>query len=221
MKWINCVCIFILSWCLSGGVIHALDYNAPLGDSTGLLLVDIQNFYFPGGQVPLQGAEAAAKQAGQILKWFRENGWPVFHVRHLSKKLAASPDKLDREWEIHEMVTPLHGERVIVKHYVSSFRGTRLDEMLKSAGIQHLVVCGMQTHMCLEAAVRAAADLGYRVTVVGDACATRDLEFEGTLVPARLVHASTLATLKSGYANLITTEAMLKQKIQTEASKLK
>lgn len=219
MKWINGVCIVFFIWCLSGGAIHALDSDASPGDSTGLLLVDIQNFYFPGGQVPLRGAEAAAKQAGQILKWFREKGWPVFHVRHISKKLAASPDKLGREWEIHETVTPLGGERVIVKHHVSSFRDTRLDEMLKSAEIQHLVVCGMQTHMCLEAAVRTAADLGYRVTVVGDACATRDLEFEGTLVPAHLVHASTLATLKSGYANLSTTEDWLKQKIQTQTSR--
>ena len=221
MKRIKGGWIFVFVCCLLGGAIHALDSDSPLGDSTGLLLVDIQNFYFPGGQIPLNGAEAAAKQAGHILKRFRRNGWAVFHVRHLSKKLAASPSKLDREWEIHDVVTPLPGESVVVKHHVSSFRGTRLDELLKAAGIRHLIVAGMQTHMCLEAAVRAAADLGYRVTVVGDACATRDLEFEGTRVPAHMVHASTLATLKSGYANLITAEGFLKQKIKNGISKPK
>jgi nicotinamidase-related amidase len=191
--------------------IDAENSDSQSSGSMGLVLVDIQNFYFPGGRIPLVGAEAAAGQARRILLKFREMGWPVIHVRHISKGIAESAEKPDHEWQIHELVNPVNGEHVITKHHVNGFRDTRLDDILKSAGIRHLVVCGMQTHMCLEAAVRAAVDRGYRVTVVGNACATRDLVFENTSIPARLVHASTLATLKSGYATVVAADVLLKE----------
>jgi len=67
----------------------------------------------------------------------------------------------------------------------------------------------MQTHMCLEAATRAAADLGFECVVIGDACATRDLEFGDHTVAAADVHASTLATLDRTYAKVVDTETFL------------
>jgi nicotinamidase-related amidase len=70
------------------------------------------------------------------------------------------------------------------------------------------VIAGMQTHMCVEAAVRAAADLGYEVTVVADACATRDVQHGGRTVAAADVHAATLATL-AAYATVTDTASLL------------
>jgi nicotinamidase-related amidase len=70
----------------------------------------------------------------------------------------------------------------------------------------------MQTHMCLEAAARAAHDLGFEVTVIGDACATRDLRYGDRTVPAADVHASTLATLDRTYARVVDTETFLSGK---------
>ena len=123
----------------------------------------------------------------------------VVHVGHMSKSGTG----------FHEYVRPLQGEKVIMKKEVNAFLGTDLDEYLRKNHIQNLILCGMQTHMCLEGATRAAHDLGYRCTVAADACATRDLTFDDVTVSAAEVHASTLATLKS-YATVTTVEKIIK-----------
>jgi nicotinamidase-related amidase len=105
--------------------------------------------------------------------------------------------------EIHASVTPVEGEDVITKAYPNSFRETSLEETLKSQGVDHLVVAGMMTSMCVDATVRAANDLGYQVTVVADACAAPDLEFDGRQVPGSDVHAAFLAALSDSYATVL------------------
>jgi nicotinamidase-related amidase len=156
-------------------------------DSTALIIIDIQEFYFPGGSLPLVNPEPAARKAGELLSYFRDRKMPVVHVGHLSKSGTG----------FHELVRPLPGEKVIMKKEVNAFLGTDLDEYLRKKNIKNLILCGMQTHMCLEGATRAAHDLGYQCTVAADACATRDLTFDDVTVSAAEVHASTLATLKS------------------------
>lgn len=167
---------------------------------TALVLIDIQNFYFPGGKVELVEPEAAGAKAKEILSYFREHNAPVIHVKH----------KFTPGGEINDVVKPLENEKVIVKTEVNAFNGTELDSYLKSLAVKNVVVVGMQTHMCVEGATRGAYDLGYLVAVVGDACATRNLSFSDENIPADLVHASTLATLKS-YAKVMTAEEFLKK----------
>jgi nicotinamidase-related amidase len=167
--------------------------------TTALLIVDIQDFYFPGGKMPLVEPEAAAANAGKILAAFRAEGKPVIHVRH-----DAEPGG-----SIHASVAPIEGEKVFTKSEVSCFNGTQLLAYLKEIGVERLVIAGMQTHMCLEAAVRAAHDLGFEVTVISDACATRDLTYGDRTVPAADVQASTLATLDRIYAKVVDTETFL------------
>jgi nicotinamidase-related amidase len=166
---------------------------------TALLLIDIQEFYFPGGALPLQGPEAAADQAARLLARFRQDGELIMHVRHE----AAS------QGDIHPTVAPHDGEMVITKRYANAFRDTDLLQILREHQIERLVICGMQTHMCVEAATRAAADLGFQVILVGDACATRDLAYGGRTVAAADVHASTLASLQRTYAEVMSTEEFL------------
>ena len=167
--------------------------------TTALLIVDIQDFYFPGGKMPLVEPEAAAANAGKILAAFRAEGKPVIHVRH-----DAEPGG-----SIHASVAPIEGEKVFTKSEVSCFNGTQLLAYLKEIGVERLVIVGMQTHMCLEAAVRAAHDLGFEITVISDACATRDLTYGDRTVPAADVQASTLATLDRIYAKIVDTETFL------------
>jgi nicotinamidase-related amidase len=176
---------------------------------TALLLIDIQNFYFPQGKVPLKESELACQKAEKILEFFRQKNLLIVHIKHMPKTVSKTDTKKDPQWNIHPRVFPLKAEKVIVKHYASSFRETGLNDFLKGRSIQKLVVCGMQTHMCLEAGVRAAVDLGFSVTVVHDACATRDLEFNDMQIPAHLVHASTLATLKSAYARVVSSDELM------------
>jgi nicotinamidase-related amidase len=166
---------------------------------TALLIIDIQDFYFPDGKVPLVEPEAAAANAGKVLAKFRAEGKPVVHVRH----------DFEPGGSIHSSVSPKEGEKVFTKNEVSCFNGTEVLAHLKELGVEKLVIVGMQTHMCLEAATRAAYDLGFKCTVVGDACATRDLKYGDRTVPAADVHASTLATLNRTYAKVVDTEAFL------------
>ena len=172
---------------------------------TTLVIIDIQNDYFPGGAMELEGADAAGSHAGKTLAQFRDKGAPIIHVRHLSVRPGATfflPNT--RGAEIHAAVKPQGDETVIEKNFPNSFRNTPLQAELERRGIKNLVVAGMMTHMCVDATVRHAADLGYKVTLIGDACATRAQTYGGETVPARQVHAAFLAALNGFYAKVVT-----------------
>lgn len=174
-----------------------------------LVIIDIQHDYFPGGAMELEGADAAAANAAKALARARQEGVPVFHVRHLSTRPGATffiPGTQGAE--IHAAVRPLGGERVIEKNFPNSFRSTDLERALKDAGIKELVVAGMMTHMCVDASVRHAADHGYKITLLADACATRAQSFGGETVPARQVHAAFLAALNGFYAKVVPTHEL-------------
>lgn len=163
-------------------------------DHTALLMIDIQEFYFPGGALPLENPERASDKASELLKHFRAHGGVVIHVGH----------EAPRQVGFHADVAPRSGETVIMKSEVNAFKHTDLAERLRALEVKQLVICGMQTHMCVEAAVRAAADLGYPCLLIEDACTTRDLTYGDRLVKAADVHAATLATLKDTYARVMT-----------------
>src|SRR5207253_1450269 len=100
-------------------------------------------------------------------------------------------------------------EPVVLKHFVNSFRETELQSILDQQGIENLVIVGSMSHMCIDGVTRAAADLGYTVTVIHDACATRDLEFNGLTVPAAHVHAAFMSALGFAYATVVSTHSFL------------
>ncbi len=87
--------------------------------------------------------------------------------------------------------------------------------MLQSKNITDVVICGMMTHMCVDATVRAAKDLGYKCTIIQDACATKDLEFQGFKVEAEKVQAVFLAALTPFYATIISTDEYIKSCLTT------
>ncbi|MBS7545145.1 cysteine hydrolase family protein [Ancylobacter oerskovii] len=170
---------------------------------TALLLIDIQNDYFPGGKYPLAGIEEAATEAARLLEAARRQGHGVVHVRHEDP----SPDAGFFGYgttgaQINPAVSPREGEPVVVKRNVNAFLDTGLDATLKAQGTSRLVIVGAMSHMCVDAATRAALDLGYEVTVAHDATATRDLDFGGTEVPAASVQAALMAALEFAGARL-------------------
>jgi nicotinamidase-related amidase len=79
-------------------------------------------------------------------------------------------------------VKPSGEELVIEKNFPNSFRNTALKEALERLQATNLVVAGMMTHMCIDASVRHAADLGYKITLLADACATRAQSYGGETV---------------------------------------
>lgn len=176
------------------------------GVKQGLILVDIQNDYFPGGKLELAGVEHAAKNAQKLLQRFRDKHSPIVHIQHISKQPGATFFLPDTEGsEINEAITPQSGEAVIVKHFPNSFRDTCLLEYLKDTEVEEVVICGAMSHMCIDATTRAAFDFGFQCKVIADACATRDLEHEGKIVKAAEVHAAFMAALASGYAEVVST----------------
>jgi nicotinamidase-related amidase len=185
--------------------------------TTALVLVDIQNDYFPGGLWPLVSADLAAGKAAQTLARFREKGWPVAHIQHISRRPGAAFFLPETEGaRIHASVAPLPEEPVLEKAFPNSFRDTGLLDLLRGWDVEKLVLCGAMTHMCIDATTRAAFDLGFGCTVLRDACATRDLEFKtetgAQRIPADHVHAAFLAALGAVYAKIQSADAWLSER---------
>ncbi len=177
----------------------------------GLLLIDLQNDYFSGGKNELKNPEDAARNVGKALELFRQRQWPVFHVQHLSLSSDATfflPNTIGAD--IYKGCAPQPGEAVIVKHKPDSFLGTGLDDLLKKAKINQLVVGGMMTHMCVDTTVRAAAGLGYTIDLLEDTCATKDLIWRGQLIQADQVQAAYMAALSGTFARVSRAEEWLR-----------
>ncbi len=178
-----------------------------------LILVDLQNDYFCGGRMELVGTSQAAENARRLLRAFRAVNSPVIHIQHISARPGAGfflPGT--KGMEINELVAPVENEEVVIKHYPNSFRETPLLEVLHTRGISNLVICGAMSHMCIDATVRAAFDLGFNSVVAEDACATRDLTFNDRLVKAVDVHTAFMAALSAVYAKVATTDAVIQDR---------
>ena len=175
-----------------------------------LIIIDMQNDYFCGGNMELSGINETAENVRKILDCYRNNNRPIFHIQHLSVGEGATFFVPNTQGvAINPRVKPLESEKVIKKNYPNSFRGTNLLEELKSENIDSLTICGAMSHMCVDATTRAAFDLGFKCTVVTDACATRDLEFEGTKIPANVVHGVFMGALYPVYAQLKQTQEII------------
>jgi nicotinamidase-related amidase len=168
--------------------------------NTALLLIDTQNDYFPGGKMELVNPLEAAKKACMLLQCFREHGGHHVHIQHVSLKPdAAFFISGDCGTDLHDSVAHFEGEPLVQ---------TNLLELLKGWGVERVVIAGMMTHMCVDATARAAADFGFQVIVAEDACATRDLKYGETTIPAEHVHKAFLAALKS-YGQVLTSDMVI------------
>ncbi len=178
---------------------------------TALILIDIQNDYFPGGKGELENPLEAARQARKLLDFFRLQKWPTVHIQHVATRPGATTFLPDTDGvRIHESITPLAGETVIVKHFPNSFRETGLLEHLQGLNIERLVICGMMTahvrgcHHACRSRLRIPR-------AAGGGClrhARPGLRRDGS--PRSIVHAAFLAALKS-YGQVLKTAEILEQ----------
>jgi len=141
-----------------------------------LLIIDVQNDYFEGGSNALYEPLVALGNIESVLEKFRDEGLPVFHVQHING--AGNSLFAEGTWgvEIHENITPLENEIVITKNVVSSFSNSNLEELLREAGITDLIICGMQSNICINSAVREASEFVYEIVLLEDSCAAASLE---------------------------------------------
>jgi nicotinamidase-related amidase len=168
-------------------------------DKTALLIIDVQEFYFPGGQVPLNHPEKTSEKIKTLLEAFREKEMEVIHIKHNASKNAA----------IHPNLAPLNNEKVFTKEEANSFNGTGLKKYLEDKQMTHLIITGMQTHMCVEATTRAAYDMGFKCIVPEETATTRELKYKDHIISAEDVHFSTLSSLQYSYARVVKLKDLL------------
>ncbi len=177
---------------------------------SALVIIDIQNEYFPGGACELLQPEQAAANAKLILEFFRKHDLMVCHVQHISNYPGATNYvEGSKGAEIHPLVAPIGNEKVFVKHAPSSFLKTGLAEELLNQGINNLIVCGMMSHMCVDTTVRAAMDYGFSVSVIDNAVTTMNLSRNGEVIPAKTVHDVMMASLNGVFAKVISADEFL------------
>jgi nicotinamidase-related amidase len=168
--------------------------------TTALVVIDVQNGMFDSDPPPYRGDELLQRIAG-LLERARAAGVPVFHVQH-----DGGPDdvlaKGSPGFAHHPVVAPTGGEPVIEKRHVSSFRDTDFDARLRRAGIDRLIIAGMQTEYCVDTACRAAVGLGYKVVLVADAHST----FDSTELSAERIVAHHNNTLRGAFVELVTSD---------------
>jgi len=175
------------------------DLRPPRLADAALVLIDLQNEYV-GGPIALPDANGAIASAGRLLARARENGTPIFHIAHKGRPGGLFDRTADRG-AIVSALAPLPGEPVIEKGLPNAFAGTDLQARLAATGRKNVILAGLMTHMCVSSTARAGLDLGYRITVDANSCATRDLpDGRGGSIEAATIHDVALAELSDRFA---------------------
>ena len=146
----------------------------------------------------------------QVLAHWRRTGRPVIMVRHDSTALA-SPLRPDQPGNAFMPgFEPQPGEGLIAKTVNSAFIGTPLETRLRAAGITAVTLFGLTTDQCVSTTARMAANLGFAVTVVADACACFDQKaLDGATVTADLIHLVHLTTLNTEFGRVVDTRSLI------------
>jgi len=160
-----------------------------------LIVIDLQNDYFCNGNMELVNIDEALQKSNELVKFAREKNYKIYFIQHFSTREGATffvPNS--NGVELHSNLD-IQNELIIKKNYPNSFRDTILEDELEKEHISELIICGAMTHMCIDTTVRAGFDLGYKITLVNDACATRDLMFKDEIIKAKDVHNSFMSAL--------------------------
>ncbi|WP_353662802.1 cysteine hydrolase family protein [Hydrogenimonas sp. SS33] len=166
-----------------------------MNEIDAMLIIDMQNDYYPGGRCELEGILPAHTNTLRLIRRAEEEGVERIYVRHIAGGDAPFFARGSEGSELHGELPVQKEDRIVVKAYPNSFRGTGLDAYLKERGHNRILVCGAMTHMCIDTTVRAGYDLGYVITLAHDACATKEMHFGGESIPAQTVHRSFVAAL--------------------------
>jgi len=175
-----------------------------------LILIDFQNDYFDGGALPLNGMIPVLNNANFLIKYAQENNLKIYTIQHISTRKGATfflPDT--KGVGLHDNLNS-NNTTIIKKKYPNSFRETILQDELKKHNISELLVCGAMTHMCIDTTVRAGFDLGYKITLAYDACATKDLQFKDNIIKAKDVQDSFISALGSIFCEVKSTREIAK-----------
>jgi nicotinamidase-related amidase len=163
-----------------------------------LVVIDVQNAMWENsGSTPYEGEEVVDRIAA-LIAHARQAGVPVMYVQHHDLEDSGfQPGKPG--FPFHDKLTPLATDDVTVKHRGSAFNNTDFDAKLKRAGVDQLIIAGMQSEYCVDSAVRGAVERGYQVTLVADGHSTFDTRF----AKAKTIIDIQNDTLSGSYAKVI------------------
>ena len=133
---------------------------------SALLVIDLQNEYLPTGKLPLVNIEQTVANAVKVIAKARQEGTQVIHVQHIANAESPIFQPSSNGIEFQDTVKPQADETVVIKNHINAFLNTTLKEILDTNEVTELVVIGAMSHMCVDAAVRAASDFGYKVKVI-------------------------------------------------------
>lgn len=186
----------------------ALRDPPPLSDCA-LVVIDAQGEYAAGGKLPLEGMDAALAELSGLLARARQQGATIIHIAHRGRP-GGLFDRDAAGGAILNAAAPQDGEAVVEKALPNAFAGTDLQARLASAGKPDLLLAGFMTHMCVSATARAALDLGLRVTVAGDAVASRALPdpMGGPAIPGTEISRVALAELGDRFALVVPAQSL-------------
>lgn len=175
--------------------------------ATALVIIDVQNEYFPGGKLLIPDGQRVLEKNQQLVDFARSHAMPLFFVQHLGPEDSPIFAKGSGFDDFHPALQPQTGDRIIQKATPSSFVGTELESQLKAAGIQQLIVSGLMTHMCVSSTARDAVPKGFNVIIPDDACATRDVaDWDGKIVGHQELHRAALTAVGDVFAEVMSTE---------------
>ncbi|MDJ0523218.1 MAG: cysteine hydrolase family protein [Planctomycetota bacterium] len=146
--------------------------------SKALLVIDLQNDYFPGGAYPLWNTEATLQNIEAAIGRAREAGVAVIHIQHIADASAGIAPFFNEGTDgakVHERVLAAAPDApVVVKAFADSFVETTLQEELGRVDATELLVCGMMTQNCVTHTAISRSAEPYDVTILPDCCTTVD-----------------------------------------------
>jgi nicotinamidase-related amidase len=178
-------------------------------NNTALIIIDVQE----GLDHPRYGERNnpdAEANMRRLLDAWRKFGRPIFHIQHMSTEPTSMLRPELPGNAIKAIVAPQNDEPVIQKNVNSAFIGTDLEDRLRAAGIETVVMAGLTTNHCVSTSVRMAANLGFKTYVVADATAAHaGTGYDGKNFSAEEMHISALASLHGEFATVVETEKLL------------
>ena len=184
-----------------------------LKQKPALILIDIQKGMAGddshwGGKRNNPDAEA---NAAKLLRAWRDQKLPIFHVQHSSQDPNSKLHQSHPGFELQDFAKPIEGEPLVIKHVNSAFIGTDLKKQLDQQNVHTLVIVGLTTNHCVSTTTRMAGNLGFKTILVSDATAAYDrIGINGEAYSAETIHLTALANLKDEFAEIETTENLLK-----------
>jgi len=179
-----------------------------LADDAALIVIDVQRGFDDPAWGPRDNPEAEAN-IGRLVTAWADAARPIVLVRHDSRTPGSTLAPGSPGNALKDVVADAPHDLFVTKQVNSAFHGRPdLDAWLRARGIRQLVLCGIQTNMCVETSARVGGNLGYDVVLPIDATHTFDLEGPGgiRLTATELARATAVNLAGGGFARVVTTD---------------